>query len=145
MVGPYVALIDVDAFKSINDTFSHQSGDRVLVALAQIFVAQSRAEDLVGRLAGDEFVIIFAPSEMENGQPACARIQDAVASHTWNEIATGLRVSVSIGIAKAHAGEPMEAVLHRSDLAMYEAKAAASHTLRVAAADETSGAGRRGI
>lgn len=51
-------------------------------------------------------------------------IHAAAAAHPWNELASGQAVSVSIGLAKAHAGETIESVLHRSDLAMYEAKSA---------------------
>jgi len=125
--GPCVALIDVDAFKRINDTFSHQTGDRVLLALAQIFTRHAREGDLIGRLAGDEFVILFSPCGMDSAERACARIQEAVASHDWDEIATGLRVSISVGIAQGSWSESPESILHRSDLAMYKAKPSDSY------------------
>lgn len=123
---PCVALIDVDSFKAINDTFSHQTGDRVLVKLAQIFASQSRPSDLVGRLAGDEFVVIFGPCSFDSALSACTRIKDAVAAYQWSDIASNLRVSVSIGLAKGRIGESTESILHRSDLAMYACKATMS-------------------
>lgn len=117
-----VALIDVDRFKLINDNFSHQVGDEVLKVVATVLAGAVRSNDFVARLAGDEFVVLFADAPMAEAQPICDRMQDAVQRHAWQAIAQGLQVSISVGLEQARAGESMQALLARSDGRMYADK-----------------------
>ena len=117
-----VALIDVDRFKSINDGFTHQVGDRVLKTVAAILTAQVREQDLAARLAGDEFVVMFVRSEVDAAAQVCRRIRDAVLEFPWQSIAPGLQVSVSVGSAQFTQDDTVESLLHRSDVAMYSEK-----------------------
>jgi diguanylate cyclase (GGDEF)-like protein len=96
-----LAMIDVDRFKSINDTFGHQAGDKVLKALAEILREAVRDNDLPARLAGDEFVVLFDDAGSEIGEEFAQRIRDALARFDWEAIAPGLAVAVSIGLANA--------------------------------------------
>lgn len=116
---PCIALIDVDQFKQVNDSFSHQVGDQVLKRIAQILKSHIREDDMAARLAGDEFVIVFKNAELRIAQQVCARIQDAVRSFDWPSIAKGLRSSISVGVAAAIHGDTVESLTHRSDSAMY--------------------------
>jgi diguanylate cyclase (GGDEF)-like protein len=117
-----LAMIDVDRFKSINDTFGHQAGDKVLKALATVLTETVRDNDLPARLAGDEFVVLFDDAGPEVGEEIGQRIRDALARFDWESIAPGLMVSVSIGIANAAEGDTVESLLLRSDRSMYTAK-----------------------
>lgn len=117
-----LAMIDVDRFKSINDTFGHQVGDKVLKALAGILRDTVRDNDLPARLAGDEFVVLFDDAGHDVGQEIGERIRHALAHFDWDAMAPGLTVSVSIGFAKAQEGDTVESLLLRSDRSMYTVK-----------------------
>jgi diguanylate cyclase (GGDEF)-like protein len=118
-----LAMIDVDQFKRINDRHSHLVGDEVLVRLSALFQATVRQHDLVVRLAGDEFVILFEHTEHAIAQACCERVKAAVLACDWEVVARGLRVSVSIGVQQAGKGESIASVLARSDAGMYRDKA----------------------
>ena len=119
---PCVALIDVDKFKQINDSFSHQVGDAVLKRIAQILRSHVREDDMAARLAGDEFVIVFKNAELRVAQQVCGRIAAAVHTFDWSTVAPGLTSSISIGVAAAVNGDTVESLTHRSDAAMYRHK-----------------------
>jgi len=116
-----VALIDVDQFKRVNDCHSHLVGDQVLQRLAALLRAQVRGADLVARLGGDEFVMLLLTDEAA-AAGVCERVRLAVLQFDWTALAPGLAVRVSIGLAQARPGDDVEALLHRSDLAMYGSK-----------------------
>jgi len=117
-----VAMLDVDKFKSINDVFTHTVGDRVLKELGAIMTAQVRQQDLPARWAGDEFVILFGDADEETARRACERIHGAIAATDWESIASGLHVTVSIGLSEARDGDSIDNILERSDVSMYESK-----------------------
>jgi diguanylate cyclase (GGDEF)-like protein len=117
-----VAMVDVDKFKAVNDRFGHLLGDRVLKTLAAVLVSQLREKDLAARWAGDEFTVIFDGIDEAQAWAVCERIRAAVAAFDWESMASGLRMSVSIGLAEAHASDSAEEVVGRSDASMYRAK-----------------------
>jgi two-component system, cell cycle response regulator len=111
-----VAVLDLDHFKAINDTYGHKAGDQVLVATAQAMGRHLRAEDQLGRLGGEEFLVLLP----DTGDEAAA----AVAEKLRAEVATAptpVPVTVSIGVATWD-GEAPEDLLHRADEALYAAK-----------------------
>lgn len=117
-----LVMIDVDRFKQINDGFSHNVGDEVLRAIAGVLKAQTRPVDLPARLAGDEFVVVLDEADAAVAAQVCARIQQAVRAFDWSAIAAGLRVSISIGLTMAQAGDTVISLLARSDERMYANK-----------------------
>jgi len=117
-----VAMVDLDNFKAINDTYTHQIGDRVLKTVASVLANSVRGNDLAARLAGDEFVVLFTNAVVDEAAEICERIRGAVADFDWNSIARGLRVSVTIGVSEAQPGDTVETIMHRSDKSMYNAK-----------------------
>ena len=119
---PCLALIDVDKFKHVNDFFSHQVGDEVLKRIALILKSHVREDDMAARLGGDEFVILFKTADLAAAQQVCQRIATAVRAFDWSSICPGLQSSISIGVARATAGESVAELTHRSDTAMYEEK-----------------------
>jgi diguanylate cyclase (GGDEF)-like protein/PAS domain S-box-containing protein len=117
-----LALIDVDHFKAINDTHGHPAGDAALVEIARRLLAGTREGDVVGRLSGDEFAILFHCG-VEAARAICDRIVRVVAGEPI--IVTGNVVvlcSISCGIAELRAGMSREALFDGADLALYEAK-----------------------
>jgi diguanylate cyclase (GGDEF)-like protein len=117
-----VAMVDVNNFKAVNDRFTHRIGDRVLKTIAGIIGAHVRGHDLPARWGGDEFVILFHDATVEEAHKVCERIQRAVAGFDWESVAAGLRMTVSIGVSRAQAGDTPDSVVHRSDESMYQAK-----------------------
>ncbi|WP_245662663.1 diguanylate cyclase domain-containing protein [Nocardia vermiculata] len=121
-----VLFIDLDGFKSINDTLGHAIGDTVLQIVAQRLQRGLRGDDVVGRIGGDEFLVLLSgrtqPEDMEG---LIARLRQTMAEPI---IARGHRIHVdaSIGATALRPADPRtpEAVLHDADLAMYRAKPA---------------------
>jgi diguanylate cyclase (GGDEF)-like protein len=117
-----VAMVDVNKFKSVNDRFTHMVGDRVLKTIAAIMVSEVRGQDLTARWAGDEFVILFDDTPEDQARQVCERIRTAVAEFDWEAVASGLRMSVSIGLSEARADDNAESLVLRADQSMYRAK-----------------------
>ena len=117
-----VAMIDINRFKAVNDTFTHQVGDRALQAIAAILTKSVRGRDVAARLAGDEFVVLIDDADAATVAELVGRIEQAVDDFDWDAIAPGLKVSVSIGVSQAIEGDTVESLMHRSDKSMYAAK-----------------------
>ncbi len=117
-----LALIDVDHFKAINDTHGHPAGDAALVEIARRLLAGTRDGDVVGRLSGDEFAILFRCG-VDGARAICDRIVRVVGTEPI--VLPGNVVvfcSISCGIAELRAGMSREALFDGADLALYEAK-----------------------
>lgn len=120
-----LAFIDIDHFKPVNDTYGHETGDKVLQAVAAIFREQTRKTDFVGRYGGEEFVLIFPETTLEEATAVAEKLRLEVlklrveASETEN-----VGVSVSIGLAGGQGGRHLrlEQLLRDADSAMYSAK-----------------------
>jgi diguanylate cyclase (GGDEF)-like protein len=117
-----VALLDIDNFKSINDQFSHATGDAVLVAVARALMASRRVSDLVARLGGEEMVIVFPETGPEEALQACEAMRSQLAAVDWAEFGLDRTVTASIGLTSYRKGDTEESLLHRADQAMYAAK-----------------------
>ena len=119
-------FIDLDGFKSVNDTFGHAGGDRLLTVVAERLSAAVRGGDLLARLAGDEFVVLAGNV---HGPVELARLVDRVAAAFEQPVplgGTAVPVRASIGTTLFTAGQDSEDILHRADTAMYDAKRAAT-------------------
>lgn len=116
-------MVDVDYFKSINDTYGHGVGDEVLRALAGMISDSLREEELVGRLGGEEFAVLLPETGLEGALDAAGRLRERVSRAP---VATGqgdLDVTVSIGVSNwREAEETVESLLIRADEALYAAK-----------------------
>jgi diguanylate cyclase (GGDEF)-like protein len=117
-------MIDVNNFKYINDTFTHNIGDEVLKGIAEVLKSKVRKSDLAARLAGDEFVVVLRGADQRFAQQMARRLMDAVRERDWTSIASGLHVSISVGCSTAAEGESLLDLVHRSDQQMYAVKAA---------------------
>ena len=118
-----VAIADLDHFKTVNDRYSHAVGDAVLRELAKLLTAQVRHTDLVARFGGEEFVLVFAETEIEAALAVCEKLRNAVADHAWRAIHPGLSLTLSIGVC-ADTGLPgHDRMLAVADRNLYRAKA----------------------
>ena len=116
-----VAVLDIDDFKTVNDTGGHAAGDAVLQAVAQALKSSVRKHDLVARLGGDEFAILGRMVSLRDAEPRVKSIVANVATIPTN-LEHPARVSVSCGLAEYCAGDTLESLLRRADQALYEAK-----------------------
>lgn len=121
--GMSLAIIDVDRFKLINDNAGHRAGDIVLKEIAHRLLAEVRSGDAVGRLGGDEFIILLATADWDRVRNICSRLVEAVSSQAIQLPSGGsLRAAISCGVAQYKDGLSAEEFMHDADLAMYEAK-----------------------
>lgn len=124
-----LALLDIDHFKHINDRHGHLCGDGVLSLLAQMLRENTRADDLLARIGGEEFLVVLPHTEADRASEVCDRLRQRVAEHDWGSLATGLQVTISIGLAQAPRYE-MEGLFARADRALYRAKQAGRNRVR---------------
>jgi diguanylate cyclase (GGDEF)-like protein len=119
-----VLVLDLDLFKTINDTFGHQTGDRVLCAFCDTAAGTLRPNDLFGRMGGEEFACLLPGASAANALQVAERIR---ASFEGRRVNAGSQMSastVSIGVAMAEdVGTDLESVLAAADRALYQAKA----------------------
>lgn len=123
---PYaVAIIDLDHFKTVNDTYSHIVGDEVLQLVAETLVQSCRKrESLVARLGGEEFALLLSNVNADVAEIVCRRVQDALAEAPWSGLGEGLSVTASIGLATSGEGASARDVVSLADGRLYAAKAA---------------------
>ena len=117
-----IALIDIDNFKKINDTYGHQVGDIVLVHLVAIIRETIRTNDLIGRYGGEEFLLLLPDSRLEEACAVMGRIQRELAHKPISWGNQQLLVTFSAGVAMRAPGEAQLALIDRADRALYEAK-----------------------
>jgi len=96
-----VALIDADGLRNINERHGHEIGDRVLQELAQLLRENTRGSDLLLRWSGEEFLVVFPDTIADRAFEVCERIRASVSVHPWSELAAGLDVTLSMGLASA--------------------------------------------
>ena len=121
---PYgVILVDIDNFKSINDTWGHGVGDRVIVAIARTMSAILRPSDIVCRLGGDEFIILL-PNATPNGLEIVGNRLDTLIKESWMDLGEEiLSFSASMGAALSDSGKSAEAIVEQADKQLYLSKA----------------------
>jgi diguanylate cyclase (GGDEF)-like protein len=122
-----ILMIDVDNFKTINDSVGHSAGDAVLRTIAQLLMQSVREADICCRYAGDEFVAILPRAEEDEAKMVAERIRESIFSHGWRET-SGIpveSVSVSIGYSIYPKHEVnLSMLFDRADMALYNAKRA---------------------
>ncbi len=132
-----IALIDVDNFKTVNDTLGHQAGDRVLRAVSTILVSACRGTDVAARYAGDEFMLILPGLDERHAGSVCERIAAEVRRLNSDlHLGGGVLVTLSIGVAVTHSCERnVVQNVAIADAAMYDAKESGKNQVVVVNAD----------
>ncbi len=115
-----ILMLDVDDLKSVNDVRGHRAGDEVLKAVARTLRGVLRSSDVIGRYAGEEFLVILPETNQESANVAAAKIKSAVASLLLD--GGSLRVSVSSGLAEYRKDESVESFIARADYSLYKSK-----------------------
>ncbi len=124
---PFVLImLDVDHFKTINDTYGHLVGDKVLRKVAQTLKENVRKSDLVGRYGGDEFIIMLVETEKEEGKVVAESIRKTIQNLTFEE---DFQITVSMGICEYHDGN-VDSIINDADVSLYNAKLSGRNRVR---------------
>ncbi len=117
-----IAIIDLDDFKRINDTYGHATGDIILREVAYLLESNLRKYDYLGRIGGEEFLIIFSNLTLEEATKVCERLRQAMESHKFEVEDDKIGVTLSIGVSPWDGDMEMDALLKKADDACYKAK-----------------------
>ena len=127
---PVILLLDLDAFKSINDTQGHTAGDKVLITVAERIRGAVRATDVVARLGGDEFAVVMPATGADQasvvGQRILAALKEPIELPDQS-----IRCGASIGLSVGDSGQAPEEMLMQADVAMYASKAEGLNRLHI--------------
>ena len=128
-----VAVLDLDNFKSINDTYGHDVGDLVLIDIANCLKLNAGPESVVARAGGEEFTVLLRDRDIASAAAATERLRQAVEQTEFHMGMTTIPVTLSAGVAVYRAGDrKFEDVLRRADQALYRAKAGGRNRVEVA-------------
>ena len=138
-----LTLADIDSLKRLNDSFGHVAGDRVLQHLAAVLRRESRTEDSVYRIGGDEFALILPDTDTAEATIVAERLRRAIDLERM-AVGESLTLTVSVGIASysEHAVNADE-LYERADSALYEGKRTGGNAVAIASVEETTGPGVR--
>lgn len=128
-----LALLDIDGFKQVNDTYGHKVGDAALQHLAQVVRECLRPQDIVGRYGGEEFLIILPEAHAEDAAAILTRLQRQLTKRYFLADNQRLLITFSAGIAEVAVGEELPIAVDRADRAMYAAKRAGKNRVLVSA------------
>ncbi|MBI3346387.1 MAG: GGDEF domain-containing protein [Burkholderiales bacterium] len=115
----WIAVIDVDHFKGVNDNFGHVVGDEVLLLVSRVMMSELRSSDLLFRYGGEEFVALFCAKSRTEAVALLQRLRQAVERHSFPQVGT---VTISIGLSSADPNDLPQEVLSWADRALYQAK-----------------------
>ena len=125
-----VVMADLDHFKDVNDTHGHLVGDEVLRIAASRMASGARANDEVCRYGGEEFLFVLRNTDIAGGAEVAERVRLRISDDAVQAGDKSLRISVSLGVAEARAGDTVDALIDRADAMLYAAKAAGRDCLR---------------
>ena len=120
-------LVDIDKFKSVNDTYGHNTGDKVLVQVAHVLLKTLRNVDIVARWGGEEFVVLLPTADLTNALKIAEELRQQVASV---ELDVAGNITISLGISLVEEGDEMDDVINRADKALYLAKKSGRNCVR---------------
>ena len=132
-----VLILDIDHFKRINDAHGHLVGDQVLARVARACQDAIRQHDRLGRIGGEEFLVVLPDTRMAQALQITDRLREALGRLRCGDVAPGATISVSMGVAEWQAQDAdLRALLRRADLALYRAKHRGRDRVEVAQAIE---------
>lgn len=122
-----VSMVDIDYFKSFNDTYGHQAGDEILRSIAQVLVSASREIDIIGRYGGEEFIALLPETAIEQAEVYAERLRARVelrGQDLRTRFPKTKPLTISVGVTQAvpQSGDDVERIIKRVDEALYEAK-----------------------
>ncbi len=125
-------FIDVDHFKSINDTYGHEGGDIALASIASWIKESVRNSDIIFRYGGEEFVVLLSETSLDDAAITAERIRLAIESHTLAYNMKTISMTASLGVSSLKGNDSIESFINRADNAMYQVKMKGRNQVRVA-------------
>lgn len=126
-----IAMIDLDFFKKVNDTFGHLVGDQILQHISKLMRQAIRGVDKLGRYGGEEFLIIFAGATIDVAKQVAERMRSKIADTPLKAVNQNISVTVSIGITEYRNGDTTETLIQRADEALYAAKRSGRNQIQI--------------
>jgi diguanylate cyclase (GGDEF)-like protein len=128
-----LALIDIDNFKGINDTYGHNVGDEVLKNIANLLLTSLRSSDISARWGGEEFIVLLTNTDMEIGFSTIDRLREAISniSHPFDG-----KVTVSIGVTEVNETDTLQSSVKRADDALYKSKENGKNRVKIGWIDD---------
>ncbi|MFV0596905.1 diguanylate cyclase [Shewanella sp.] len=121
---PYViAMLDIDFFKSVNDTYGHLGGDEVLKSVSNYLSAALRDSDCIGRYGGEEFQLLLPNTTLEVAERVLERLRKGIANLSVRFESADIKVTISIGYSLSKPDIGISALVNQADIALYQAKA----------------------
>ncbi len=117
-----VVLIDIDHFKSVNDTHGHAGGDAALIAIAEVLKSKIRGGDAIARWGGEEFLMLFLGASLDIALANAERLRSSLEALKIDFANSEIRVTGSFGVCEHQAGEPIHQTISQADKALYLAK-----------------------
>ncbi|ASP35479.1 GGDEF domain-containing protein [Labrenzia sp. VG12] len=130
-VGGTVLMLDIDSFKSINDTYGHQVGDSVIRLVTDVMSETARPFGEIARLGGEEFAMFFPNLPVTKGRDVAETIRCAIEKTALDAGPDTISCTISIGVGYRHDNEPIDAALNRADKALYRAKSKGRNRVEV--------------
>jgi diguanylate cyclase (GGDEF)-like protein/PAS domain S-box-containing protein len=127
-----IAILDVDHFKRVNDTHGHPVGDEVLRAISERCRRTLRTNDVLGRYGGEEFLVVFPETNLEDARVVAERLRGAIAERPIRVGERALEMTISSGLCALEPGQDFEALFKRADAALYAAKHGGRNQVRAA-------------
>jgi diguanylate cyclase (GGDEF)-like protein len=127
-----VIIADIDHFKSINDTFGHTAGDRVLRSVAHAITSSIRVEDVCGRWGGEEFLLLLPDTDLDAAATVAEKLRQAVSELVIQWEGENIAVTMSMGVAQFRPGMTLDECLHPADQALYRAKTGGRNRVELA-------------
>ncbi|GBU27371.1 hypothetical protein R84B8_00901 [Treponema sp. R8-4-B8] len=127
----YVAMLDIDLFKNVNDTFGHDAGDTVLKSIADTIRKTIRSYDLFGRFGGEEFIILLTVTDKTEAYNMAERIRKNIEQSVVNYEGNEIRLTISIGLGQLIKDHPLETAIKNSDIALYKAKNSGRNQVKI--------------
>ncbi len=124
-------MVDIDHFKSINDSHGHLVGDAVIRDVAEVLRSCCRAEDIICRFGGEEFVIFLASADKDAGATMAERMRKAVEAHQISADEMTLQATVSVGASLKEHADSITHAIKRADDALYRAKKAGRNRVKM--------------
>jgi diguanylate cyclase len=127
-----LALLDIDNFKKLNDALGHAAGDEALIHLITVIRETLRPQDTVARFGGEEFIILFPETDLEEAAAAMIRVQRELTRRIFLYRNRKLLITFSAGVAQMQPGETQATITQRADTAMYAAKQSGKNQVIIA-------------
>ena len=127
-----VAMIDIDDFKMVNDTYGHDTGDKVIVELSRILSSGTNHYDLVSRFGGEEFCVVLKNTNLNNANEILNRIRlEIEANTTYSDTKDAIKFTVSIGASLYDGEEKLDEVINQADMKLYNAKKSGKNQVQI--------------